>query len=130
MQRPIRSFVLVAIASFVWGCGGSQEPTERDIWYTQSLRPGTVEPESQAERELLARMEQVPANEPVRFAGHVFVVEPPYAAASGRLCRSIRVEGNAAVQLKLACEDGDRWVLVPDVFAEEGDAPVAVEQAP
>jgi hypothetical protein len=110
-----------ALCLHLLGCGGSQEPTEREAWYMSSLRPGTVEPASHGERELLARMESVPANEAVRLGGQVFIVDAPYASGSGRLCRSVRVEGGPEVELKLACEDEPHWVFVPDVFAGGGE---------
>lgn len=103
------------------GCGGAETPAERDIWYTSSLRPGHVAPETQGERELLARMGQVPANEPVTFGGQTFVVDEPYFAASGRQCRSVTVRPTPEaerVEVKLACEDDTAWVFVPDVFQE------------
>ncbi len=102
-------------------CGGAAEPTERDIWYTASLRPGSVPPTTEGERELLARIEQVPAGEPVALGGQVFVVDEPYAAASGRMCRSVEIRGSAGsetVEVKLACEEDAGWVFVPDVFAD------------
>lgn len=118
MRFAPRCFAFLALVSSLAGCGGSQEPSERDIWYTTSLRPGTVEPDTQGERELLARMESIPVSEPVTFAGQTFLVDAPYAAASGRSCRSVRVEGGRDVELKLACEEDAGWVFVPDVFAE------------
>lgn len=123
----VRCLACLAVLASLAGCGGSQEPSERDIWYTTSLRPGTVDPETQGERELLARMERVPVSQPVTFAGQTFVVDAPYAAASGRLCRSVRVEGGREVALKLACEEGSGWVFVPDVF--EGGAEGTVQTA-
>ena len=128
MQCLLRRCASVALVTALGACGGSQAPTEQEIWYTTSLRPGTVEPETQGERELLARMDEVPSNEPVRFAGQVFVVEPAYTAASGRSCRSVRVDADA-VELKLACEQGAGWVFVPDVFAAEPE-PAGVAAAP
>ena len=123
--------VLVALLWSLFGCGGSQQPSEQEIWYTTSLRPGAVEPETQGERELLARMESVPVSRPVSFAGQTFIVDAPYAAASGRPCRSVRVEGGRDVQLKLACEEDTGWVFVPDVFAgEEAEAARTAELAP
>lgn len=120
MRRALRCLAFLALVPSLAGCGGSQEPSERDIWYTTSLRPGTVDPETQGERELLARMGRVPVSQPVTFAGQTFVVDAPYAAASGRLCRSVRVEGGRDVALKLACEEDSGWVFVPDVYAGAG----------
>lgn len=101
------------------GCASSS-PSELDVWHTSALRPGRVSPETRAERELLARLDSVPAHEPVNYGDQVFVAEPPYAAASGRDCRSITIrstEGDGQVKIKLACEDRTGWVFVPDPFA-------------
>ncbi|MFW6031113.1 MAG: DVU3141 family protein [Myxococcota bacterium] len=84
------------------------------------MRPGRVSPETQAERELLARLDTLPAHEPVTHGDQVFVAEPAYAAASGRDCRSITIrstEGDRQARIKLACEDRAGWVFVPDPFA-------------
>ena len=104
------------------GCGGPEAPAERDIWHTSALRPGRVAPETAGERELLARMDDVPANERVTFGGQTFVVDEPYFAASGRRCRSVTVRPTLDaddVQVKLACEEGSGWVFVPDVFHDD-----------
>jgi hypothetical protein len=101
------------------GCGSSQ-PAEHDIWHTPALRPSRVAPASEAERELLTRIDDLPSDEPVSVGGQVFVAGEPYAAASGRTCRTIThgsepsASGHGTV--RLACEDGPSWVFVPDVF--------------
>lgn len=121
----MRRSVALGAALLLWsicGCGGAGEPTERDIWYTQSLRPGRVPPETAGERELLARMEEVPVGEPVALGSQIFVVDAPYAAASGRLCRSVEIRSSPSAEsgeVKLACEENSGWAFVPDVFADE-----------
>lgn len=104
---------------------GSAPPSEATIYYDPALRPGVVEA-SDAERQLLARLDEVPPGQSLEIAGHVYVAEAPYAAASGRLCRSVRVRAGERETPRLACEADQGWVFVPDVFVPDvfaGDAP-------
>lgn len=116
--------VVAVLACVLWGagCGGAPEPREQDIWHRSQLRPGRVPAETKGEQELLARLGDVPTGEPVTVAGQVFVVDAPYAAASGRTCRSITVrgpEGEGQPEVKLACDGPGGWELVPDPFAQD-----------
>jgi len=111
------------LLALLWGTGcGSGPPAEHDIWHTPALRPGQVPPTSAAERELLAQMPGLPSDEPVTVGGQVFVAGPPYAAASGRNCRTVTMSTQAAPSeasgARLACEQGADWVFVPDVLAD------------
>lgn len=125
----LRSAVTGAVATVLLSlgaCGGASEPREQDIWYASELRPGEVPPETEGERELLARLDELPSGEPVAFGGQSFVVDEKYTAASGRVCRSVTVrpvEGAAGIDVKLACREGEGWTFVPDVFGD--GAPVA-----
>ena len=93
-------------------CGGPQAPTENDIWHQPALRPGREPARSPGEEAVLARLSELPAGEPIRLEGEVFVAEAPYAAASGRTCRRIANGGSR----RLACQLGNEWTFVPDVF--------------
>lgn len=120
--RPHPSTVWAACTLAVVGaaCGGAP-PTEDEIWHEPTLRPGEVPPTTHGEREFLVRMEDVPVGEPVAFGSQVFVADAPYFAASGRTCRPVTVRGrepDGNVDFRLACEEGDGWVFVPDPFAE------------
>lgn len=121
--------MLTLLSSTGAGCGGTAEPRDEEIWYTSELRPGRVPPATEGERELLARLGELPSEEPVTFGGQSFLVEEPYTAASGRVCRAVtvrQVEGQG-VEVKLACQDGGEWAFVPDVF---GDAEARAEAEP
>ena len=99
-------------------CGSAQTPADQDIWYDEALRPGRLEPASEGEGELLSRLSDLPAGQPVTLHGEVFVPDAAYDAASGRSCRRVAVQGEPPRD-KLACEEGaGEWVFVPDVFAE------------
>lgn len=108
---------LLSVCGLV-ACGGST-PTEAAIYHDPALRPGAIDAASDVERELLSRLSELPAGESVRVGSGTFVLEPAYAAASGRRCRAI-----ASVELpearRLACEAPDGWVFVPDVRQEPG----------
>ncbi|MFW6067625.1 MAG: DVU3141 family protein [Myxococcota bacterium] len=109
---------VVAILLAGAGCASSP-PTDHEIWHESGLRPGRMPPDTPGERELLARLPQVPVNEPVNLGGQVFVADEPYHAASGRTCRPVTVRsaaGDARARVKLACEERGSWVFVPDPF--------------
>jgi hypothetical protein len=110
--------ILLASASI--GCA-SKPPTDDQIWHESTLRPGLLSPETQGERELLVRLSDVPVGQPVTFGSQVFIADAPYAAASGRTCRSVMLrptEPDGTVQVKLACEVAEGWAFVPDPFAD------------
>lgn len=98
----------------VAGCGAAT-PSEANIYYDPALRPGVAET-SEAERELLARLGELEAEQAVEIAGRVYVAEVAYDAASGRRCRPVRVREGAVEQARLACEAESGWVFVPDVL--------------
>jgi len=107
---------LLSVCGLV-ACGASA-PTEAAIYHDPALRPGAVDAASDVERELLSRLSTLPAGQSVVGSG-TFLLEPAYAAASGRRCRAI-----ASIELpdarRLACEAPDGWVFVPDVRQEPG----------
>jgi len=82
--------------------------------FTAELAPTTLSATTPAETELLRRAAELPVGQPVDVAGLQVLAEAPYTAASGRLCRELRVDQ----QLRLAC-DGPTppgqsgWVFVP-----------------
>ncbi|MAC24926.1 MAG: hypothetical protein CMN31_21440 [Sandaracinus sp.] len=101
-------------------CGASAPPSEADIWYAESLRPGVELAVSPGEERALERMSSLPVDEPVELAGETFVAGPIYTAASARRCRRVQTPSRP----RLACEDGQAggWVFVPDVFTDRAPA--------
>lgn len=97
---------------------GSSAPAESAIYHDPALRPGAVDPAGEDERELLGRLASLPGARSVRIGTHTFVLEPGYAAASGRRCRAVSTEGRR----RLACEGEDGWVFVPDVHGDSSEA--------
>lgn len=105
-----------------WGCGGSQPPSDEQIWYEASLRPSHLEPTSEQERTLLSRLDSLPSGEPVTVDGGTYVVEAPYYAASGRRCRTLRAAGGTeSLGSRLACEGEGGWYFVPNPFAARAE---------
>ena len=77
--------------------------------FTPELAPSTLAVASPAEQEVLRRAPQLPVHESVDVSGLQVVAAAPYAAASGRLCRELRLDE----QPRLACDSDDGWVFVP-----------------
>lgn len=94
-------------------CGASSAPNESAIFYDANLRPGVVEPATEAERELLIRLSELPA-ESVRVGERTFRLGPVYSAASGRRCRLVMSDESR----RLACQHDEGWVYVPDVHSD------------
>lgn len=114
MQRVglaiLRGAVLTG-AVLAAGCGAS-EPRESDIFHDPALRPSVVAAANDAERALLARLNEDDIEGPVVIDGHSYAIDAPYAAASGRRCRVLVDEGDR----RLACEtDEGSWVFVPPI---------------
>lgn len=105
------SFAVVLSALFAVGavaCGAS-EPREEDIYHDPALRPSFLEPQSDAERALLAELGSEPEAGAVQIAGASFLLGAPYYAASGRVCRAVA----APAARRLACQTEDGWRFVP-----------------
>ena len=98
----------------IGACGGSA-PSEHEIAYAQTMRPGVELAANATEEQALQQAPALPTGEPTRLAGGVVVAGPIYMAASGRRCREMTV----GPRQRLACEDrqAEVWVFVPDVFS-------------
>lgn len=111
---------LVLVSALAGACGAGAPPAESEIWHAANLRPGVELATSPGEELLLARLASLPADESVRLEGEVFRAGAPYVAASGRTCRRVFIETDAAPRERLACDDSEgRWVFVPNPFAAE-----------
>ncbi len=93
------------------GCGAS-EPREADIFHDPALRASEVEPASEDDRAVLARLASDPAPGALEVGGSTYEIDAAYAAASGRRCRHVR-DGSAE---RLACETTEGWRFVPGLL--------------
>lgn len=101
------------------GCGGRNQvqPTARDIRDANDLGR-TVQPDSPAERAVLAQLDKIPADSPTEVQGIHVVAGERYHAASGRICRGVDLQPSGArPAARVACTDGTNWFFVPNVFA-------------
>jgi hypothetical protein len=71
---------------------------------------------------LLGHVAALPSGRQQRVAGFVVQADAPYAAASGRTCRTLTIEqaGATPARNRVACTDGKRWFFVPNVFGLDG----------
>ncbi len=115
-------FATFATLAAVAGCA-----TVSDPWYEQMVEASRVEPVSEVERLALLRMDELPPDAPIAIEGKRVVAGEIYLAASGRTCRTLRIEDSNA---SLACREerteeeedaAPEWYVAPDVF---GAAPV------
>lgn len=108
---------LVLAATLVAGCAGARPRTES----TAVSPPSAVAPGDDLERELLRRLPELPAEQPVAINNATVVARAPYFAASGRTCRALIIQGSgqnsgSEPRSRLACrEDGD-WFFVPPIY--------------
>lgn len=75
-------------------------------------------PQGDAERTLLSQAGSLPNDSPRKIGPATVVAEPPYGAASGQTCRSLKIQPEGATQAerRLVCNDGKSWFFVPNVF--------------
>lgn len=105
---PAPRLLISSIAAFVLqtacssGTGGERPHTG-----------GVVRPGSNDERRVLAQLDSMPSETPTRVGRIVVEAEPPYYAASGRMCRRVRMSGRS----RLACKGNPSWFYVPEVLA-------------
>ena len=104
--------VLALVAALTAGCGGAQTGPE----HPAVSPPSAVAPGDDLERELLRRLPELPAKQPVSINDATVFAGAPYFAASGRTCRALTMQGAGPARSRLACrEDGD-WFFVPAIF--------------
>jgi hypothetical protein len=113
---------LPAIWLLVWltlcACSAAPVITARDA-ADASDTGGAVDARNGTERDVLARLPQLPTGA-AQLVGELSVTaEAPYAAASGRTCRPVELNAivNHQTRHRLACTSGGAWFFVPDVFA-------------
>ncbi len=100
-------------------CSSSHRPEPRDPSYASLVEPGTREPSDDVERAILARLGELEPGAEEHIDGQVVVAGAPYAAASGRTCRTVTIRPSAQAakpSSRLACLVEDVWAFVPDVL--------------
>ncbi|UJR86896.1 hypothetical protein [Sandaracinus amylolyticus] len=122
MRLELRHHALIALSLALAACGGAPVRDE-DVFHEPGLRAGSVPARDDVERELLAVIATAPPEQPIEVRGRTFVAHAAYASASGRLCTWVDEPRATSAPTRLACEGGDGWVFVPDVFG--GDDPFA-----
>lgn len=73
------------------------------------------------EKAILQQLGQLSAGARTQLANGTVVAEPAYHAASGRICRALRITepGQQKVRQRLACSEDGEWFFVPDVLGLE-----------
>jgi hypothetical protein len=111
-------FVLLA-GSALAACGSPGDArTPEEAAQTDS--GGGVVPASQAERQVLGALDQLPPDSEQSVGGLAVSAGAPYHSASGRTCRRVTLKAHSGAPAgKLACKSQqDGWVFVPGVFAD------------
>lgn len=115
---------LVAWASLV-GCGRPSDVRSPDeVRVTEAAT--RTEPESAADRAILAKVGELAPGKTTHVAGWFVTVGRPYKAASGAECRPFAMTKDETSQggnerTRLACKDANGWFFAPEVIA--GEAP-------
>jgi hypothetical protein len=100
----------------LWGCGPAEVAPQNP--------GGRVEAADDAERQILAQAEGLPAGQKTTVAGMTVVADEPYHAASGNTCRWLSISaGNGTGARRLACSDGASWFFAPDVLGAPIEVP-------
>ncbi len=119
-RQTERGLGAVALALCV-ACASVPPASPRDVADANDTGR-TLSPASRGEREVLQRISQLPAGTAQRVGDDTVVADAPYAAASGRTCRALRltVSKTGKVSHRVACNGGSAWFFVPDVFGSNG----------
>ncbi|MDZ4064623.1 MAG: hypothetical protein U1E22_08170 [Coriobacteriia bacterium] len=117
-EAPFGLWVGIGLVLFATaGCGGG--PGFYAPGHSTRYEGGKVEPASTSERRLLETVERLGSGKEEKVGELVVVADAPYFAASGRLCRSVRIVRGASGATRLACKDGSAWFYAPEVFVSE-----------
>jgi hypothetical protein len=81
--------VLALAAALAAGCAGPRPGPE----HAAVSPPSAVAPGDELERELLRRLPELPAEQPVSIDDATVIAQAPYFAASGRTCRALTIRG-------------------------------------
>lgn len=121
MRPSFHVLALALTAALAIGCAG---PRQQGPEHAAVSPPSAVAPGDELERELLRRLPELPAEQPVAIDDATVIARAPYSAASGRTCRALTIRASGqgpggASRSRLACrEDGD-WFFVPQIFRPE-----------
>jgi hypothetical protein len=122
-----RTLAIVAAGAMALACGPTPPPAHPDVEHEALVRPGHRAPTSELERAILAHLSDLSTGNTAEIDGRAVVIGPPYAAASGRSCRRVAIQGTSAgehARSELACLFDGTWSFVPSVL---GDAVLEVE---
>jgi len=118
-RHPWRAAGALLTVATAAACGGAQPPPNDPAVLDANDRGSTVAPTSDAERQLLAQLGDLPTGKKQKIGSLTVVAQKPYYAASGRTCRNLDVTNATHPKQtgpRLACTDGSEWFFVPNVF--------------
>jgi len=108
---------LLAAAPILIACSPSPGHSARDAADANDIGR-TLPATNDSERALLQALPSLRSGAAQRVGDVTLMADAPYAAASGRTCRTLHVTTSqkAPASGRLACSDGKSWFFVPDVF--------------
>ncbi len=121
MVRKRKVAILLCFVVWAGGCAGAgsqlHAPDERGLSDSRD-HGGRATPESSTDEQVLSRVAELPADQPVAVGGKKYIAGPTYTAASGRTCRYVSEAGKreSPAHRQLACTEGGDWFFAPDVF--------------
>ena len=115
------SFIAVLLSAYLVGACASQatDPRSQQL-YEAARTAGTVEPQSDDERQLLATVASIQEGQSATVGALSVTVNRSYFSASGRDCKALVIQNGAkgtAEVYRTACLAGNEWVFVPEVSA-------------
>lgn len=115
-----RTFLCIAALALLCACGSKKEA--RSAEDVQAIEhAGRIEPSTDAERAILASLDELPAGSSRVVGQEKVVAGVPYFTASGTSCRTV----SWRKQERLACQErkdppdkkkGPSWYFAPNVF--------------
>lgn len=115
--------VLTCVICLLAGCGSSGQASR-----PAASGAGVIAPRDDSERAVLRSLDSLATGVRRTIGNITAVAEEPYHAASGRVCRWVRMSfghRSPGTERRLACKQGKAWFFALDVLA----APVAQDVA-
>jgi hypothetical protein len=111
------SWAPVLLLALLVACSAQPPLSPRDA-ADASDTGGTLRANNENERTLLKEVSVLPSGSARHVGDATVVAEPAYVSASGRTCRALNVTPGQTGETshRLACNDGQIWFFVPDVF--------------
>jgi hypothetical protein len=117
----IKQFYLLISAALLIlsGCAGKHVPTESELLYKEAQTSGTVLPQNELEKKIIAAAVSLKTGQSKKIDGNTITIADEYWSAAGRPCKSITITAKDDIlsdKTRLICKAEKKWSFAPDIF--------------